>query len=80
MSLTNIYRVDFEISKPTNAAGKKDVYRKGVRTVFVEAASSHPKDILVPLTNNVPLASGEVFEVLAVSQAGVGTEGSVVLT
>jgi hypothetical protein len=75
----SIYKVDFDISKPATGAGKKDLYRKGVRTVILEAASSHPKDVLATLANNFVLASGEIFEILAVQQVVGGTEGSGIL-
>ena len=80
MSTTNVYRVDFVISKAAGAvSGPKDLYRKDKKTVLVQAASAHPKDILVPLANNFTLGSGEIFEILAVSQAVLGTEGAGVL-
>jgi len=80
MSTTPIFRVEFDISKPAGAvSGPKDLYRKGRKIVLVQAASSHPKDILVPLANNFTLAGGEIFEILSVSQDVNGTEGGGVL-
>jgi hypothetical protein len=61
------------------SGGTADAYRRGVTSALVLAASAHPADILVPLTNNVPLAAGESFHVLSVKQIAEGTEGPSVL-
>ena len=78
MATTNMYEVEFEIQKPSTGQGKASLYRRGARKVVVQAVSAHPKDILVPLNNNVTLAGGEVIDILAVKQVAVGSEGSAV--
>ncbi len=78
MPTTLMFEVEFLIKKPGSGQGKADAYRKEVRKALVQAASAHPKDILVPLSNNVTLASGEVIDILAVKQATLGTEGAAV--
>ncbi len=77
MATTLVFEVEFQVSKPAGAGpGKADTYRKEARKALVQAASAHPKDILVPLSNNVTLGSGEVINILAVKQATLGTEGT----
>lgn len=56
-----------------------DQYRGLTRSVLLLAASAHPKDILVPLSNNVTLGSGEGFEILTVKPVQAGTEGQAVI-
>jgi len=74
-----MYSIQFGIKKPASGGGPADQYRQAPRSAVVLAASADPKDVLVPLTNNFTLASGEVFEILAVSQVVGGTEGPSVL-
>ena len=77
MSTTNIYRVDFVVKKPgAGGAGAADAYRRSPRSAVVQAASIHPHDLLVPLSNNVSLSSGEVIELLHAHQLAEGSEGS----
>jgi hypothetical protein len=59
--------------------GLANAYRRPARSVLVLAASQAPKDLAVPLGNNVNLQSGEEIEILAVNQIHLGTEGSAVL-
>lgn len=79
MSTVLIFEVEFQVRKVSaSAPGKTDTYRKDTRKVLVQAGSQHPKDILVPLTNNVTLATGESIDILSVKQATLGTEGTAV--
>jgi hypothetical protein len=79
VGIAQVFRVEFEVRKASAGPGKADTYRRGPRTALVQAASAHPKDILVPLTNNVTLLAGESIDILAVTQVAVGSEGSGVL-
>jgi hypothetical protein len=74
----NVYRVEFAVHKVAagGAAGAADSYRRTPRIALVQAASAHPKDILVPLNNNVTLGSGESFDIISVKQEVQGGEGS----
>lgn len=77
MSVVSTFRVEFCVRKANaGGPGTADVYRRLPRIVVVQAASSHPKDILVPLTNNVTLSGGESIDILAVEPLGLGTEGA----
>lgn len=49
-----------------------DDRRRDPRTVLVLAASQHPADLLVPLSNNVSLLSGEQFQILAAQPVQIG--------
>jgi hypothetical protein len=59
-------------------AGNAYAYRRGPRRALVIAASSHPKDLLTPLTNNVVLGSGETIEILYAEQEVQSLEGAVI--
>jgi len=78
MATVNVYSVTFVVHKVAagGVTGAADTYRRTPRTVLVQAASAHPHDILVPLTNNVSLVSGESFDILEVHQKVEGSEGS----
>jgi hypothetical protein len=81
MSTLNVYRVEFQVKKPSaGGAGKADQYRREVRSALVSAVSAHPKDILVPLTNNIALLTGEAIDILSVQSVHHGTEGAAVLS
>jgi hypothetical protein len=80
MSVLNIYRVEFEVTKPSpGGAGKASLYRRGARQALVSAVSAHPHDLLAVLNSDISLNAGEVIEILAVSQQAVGSEGAGVL-
>jgi hypothetical protein len=84
MSILNLYRVEFEITKPAPAppiggSGKAALYRRGARQALVSASSGHPRDILSVLNSDVTLNAGEQIEILSVSQVVGGSEGSGVL-
>ncbi len=80
MSVLNVYRVEFEITKASaGGAGKATQYRRGARQALISAISAHPRDILAVLNSDVPVNAGEVIEILSVSQQAVGSEGAGVL-
>lgn len=73
------YVVQYEVVKPSaGGAGPAYVYRRGPRRALVIAASAHPKDLLVPLTNNVVLGSGETIEILYYCPEVQSLEGAVI--
>lgn len=78
MSTSSAFEVQFQVRKASSGAGAADIYRRDARSAIVQAASAHPKDILVPLTNNVTLGSGESIHVLSVKSVHLGTEGAVI--
>ena len=79
MAIQNAFVVQYEVVKPSaGGAGSAYAYRRGARRALVIAASSHPKDLLAPLTNNVALASGEVIEILFAQQEVQSLEGAVI--
>jgi len=50
----------------------KDDYRRDARTVLVLAASQHPADLILPLSNNVTLLPNEQIEILAANPVNIG--------
>lgn len=72
MAVTNIYDVKYEIVKVNQAggAGLKYVYRKGIQTARVAAAS--PTAVMAAVSGDVTLGSGESLEILDIHQDPVG--------
>ncbi len=65
------FTVTYQITKPAPAGGAPGtgngyLYRKPLVVVDLTAASAHPADILAVLNANVPLAAGEIIEILQV--------------
>jgi hypothetical protein len=77
MSTIQIYEVRFQVVR-ANPAGSQTpyMYRNPVRRAFISAASSHPKDLLATLNNDVSLNAGESIEILSFTESTSGTEGA----
>ena len=79
MGLTAAWIVDFQIHKPNPVSpGPGELYRRPPRKALVIAASS--SGIPAVLAADVPLASGEVIDVLSVTQYVEGAESGFVWT
>lgn len=80
MGLTAAWVVDFQIRKPNPAPppGPSDLYRRPPRKALVIAANS--SGIPAVLAADVPLANGEVLDVLNITQYVEGAESGAVWT
>jgi len=78
MATAQVFYVTFRVVKlktGTATTGTPYAYTRDPRTVLIQAASIHPKDLLATLNADIALGSGESIEVLSASQYVVGTEG-----
>jgi hypothetical protein len=77
MATTRIFRTTFTVCKPNQVpfSGKSHQYRRAEQTALVAAAN--PGAVLAVLNADVPLAGGEVIEILASKEILEGTEAAV---
>ena len=81
MATANVYEVRFQVVKAATAvSGPAWQYRLEPRKAIIQAASTHAKDLLAVLNADITLRTGEVIDILGVTQLYIGTEGIAALT